>query len=182
MIRSTDKGDLIIEKLINLPTTKSLTSVSQTAKLELLLQKMAEGETDDKDFIKNIEDFIHKASSEWGRVEEVKRDPSTPKKYGGKVYGKKEIVKTSEIGKCPICQSDVMDYPKSYSCSKWKEGCKFTIWKIVAKKKLSQTSVSELMISKRTNLIKGFKSKTGKSFDAYLKMDQSGQVSFEFQN
>ena len=31
-----------------------------------------------------------------------------------------------------------MNYPKSFSCSRWKEGCGFTIWKIIARKKISE--------------------------------------------
>ncbi len=182
-LRATDKGVLLIEKLLNMPSTQTLTNVSQTAKLELALQSMAEGESDDKDFLKNVETFIQNATSEWSNIEEVKRDPSQPKNYGGRVYGKKSSVSAvADIGKCPLCQSEIKDFPKSYSCSKWKEGCGFTIWKIMAKKKLTQSHINELMQSKRTKPIKGFKSKPGKSFDACLKLDQNGKVEFEFLN
>jgi len=84
------------------------------------------------------------------------------------------------LGPCPVCQAEVRDFPKSYSCSRWKEGCGFTIWKIVAKKKLSETQVKILMTAKKTDLIKGFKSKAGKPFEAYLLLNQEGKVEFEF--
>ncbi len=71
-----------------------------------------------------------------------------------------------------------MDLDKSFSCSRWKEGCPFTIWKVVAKKKLSAQEIESLLKEGRTNLIKGFTGKKGK-FDACLLMKE-GKVSFEF--
>ena len=181
-LRATAKGVLLIEKLINMPSTQTLTNVSQTAKLELALQSMAEGECDDKEFLKEIELFILNATSEWSKLERVERDPSKPKNYGGKTYGDRQTSAKSGIGKCPLCQSDIKDFPKSYSCSRWKEGCGFTIWKIIASKKLSQSHIDELMKSKVTKPIKGFKSRAGKSFEACLKLDQNGKVEFQFIN
>jgi DNA topoisomerase-3 len=86
-----------------------------------------------------------------------------------------------DLGPCPICQAEVCDFPKSYSCSRWREGCSFTIWKIIAKKKLSVLQVKNLMSIKKTDLIKGFKSKAGKSFGAYLLLNKEGKVEFEFE-
>lgn len=179
-IKATDKGLLLVDRLNDMPTTKSLTSVSQTAKLELALSSMAEGETDDLDFLEQVNSFILSATQEWKESAGIERDKSTPKSYGGKTYGTKTQSKSADIGNCPLCQSEIKDFPKSYSCSRWKEGCGFTIWKIVAKKKLSDTSIKELMTKKKTGLIKGFKSKTGKPFEAYLLMNNEGRVEFEF--
>ncbi len=163
-----------------MPKTRELTSVSQTAKLELALQSMAEGETDDLDFLDKINDFIQTATNEWKAIEGVPRDKSKPKSYGGKTYGPKVPAKFSNLGPCPICGAEIKDFPKSYSCSRWKEGCQFTIWKVVAKKKLSESQVKKLMTDKKTDLIKGFKSKAGKPFEAYLTMNKEGKVEFEF--
>jgi DNA topoisomerase-3 len=51
---------------------------------------------------------------------------------------------------------------------------------VIAKKKIAQGQVEKLVAGKKTDLIKGFKSKAGNSFDAYLVIDQRGMVSFEF--
>jgi DNA topoisomerase-3 len=179
-LKATDKGVLLVDRLNDMPRTKELTSVSQTAKLELSLQSMAEGETDDLDFLDGINDFIHGATNEWKATAEVARDKSTPKSYGGKVYGPKVAAKVSNLGPCPVCGAEIKDFPKSYSCSRWKEGCTFTIWKVVAKKKLTESQIKKLMSEKKTDLIKGFKSKAGKPFDAYLIMNKEGKVEFEF--
>lgn len=179
-LKATDKGVLLVDQLSTMPSTKELTSVSQTAKLEQSLQSMADGEIDDLDFLDNVNKFILSATKEWKSIDDLERDKSKPKSYGGKTYGQKSTAKVSEIGSCPLCQAEIKDFPKSFSCSRWKEGCTFTIWKIVAKKKLSQTSIKELMTVKKTSLIKGFKSKAGKPFEAYLKMNEAGKVEFEF--
>ena len=175
-----EKGVLLVDRLNDMPSTKELTSVSQTAKLEQSLQSMAEGETDDVNFMDNINDFINSATNEWKATDGIERDKSKPKSYGGKTYGPKVQAQVSNLGPCPVCAAEIKDFPKSYSCSKWKDGCGFTIWKIVAKKKLSESQVKKLMSDKKTDLIKGFKSKAGKPFEAYLTMNKEGKVEFEF--
>ncbi len=177
---ASDKGILLVDQLGAMPTTKSLTSVSQTAKLELALTSMAEGETDDLEFLESVEKFILSATEEWKAIKGLDRDQSKPKSYGGKTYETKIQAQASQLGPCPICQAEIKDFPKSFSCSRWKEGCGFTIWKIVAKKKLSETAIKELLLKKKTGLIKGFKSKAGKPFEAYLLMNNEGKVEFEF--
>lgn len=179
-LSATDKGTLLVDRLNDMPTTKRLTSVSQTAKLEQSLQSMAEGETDDLAFMDNINDFINSATLEWKATEGIARDASKPKNYGGKTYGPKVQAQVSNLGSCPVCSAEIKDFPKSHSCSRWKEGCGFTIWKVVAKKKLSESQVKKLMKEKRTDVIKGFKSKAGKPFDAILVMNKDGKVEFEF--
>ncbi len=180
-LHATDKGILLVDRLNDMPSTKELTSVSQTAKLELSLQSMADGETDDSVFLDNVHDFINSATNEWKAIEGVERDKSEPKSYGGKTYGPSAKPVASALGDCPVCKAQIMDFPKSFSCSRWKEGCGFTIWKFVAKKKLSESQVKKLMTVKKTDLIKGFKSKAGKPFNAYLALNKEGKVEFEFE-
>jgi DNA topoisomerase-3 len=177
---ATDKGILLVERLSDMPRTRELTSVSQTAKLEQSLQCMAEGEIDDVEFLENINNFINTATNEWKATKGIERNELTPKSYSGKTYDQKVTAVASSFGACPVCAAEIKDFPKSYSCSRWKEGCGFTIWKVVAKKKLSEKQVKKLMIDKKTELIKGFKSKAGKPFEAYLTMNKEGKVEFEF--
>ena len=51
---------------------------------------------------------------------------------------------------------------------------------MLEKRRISETQVEKLIANKKTDLIKGFKSKTGNSFDAFLIVNQEGQVTFEF--
>jgi DNA topoisomerase-3 len=86
------------------------------------------------------------------------------------------------LGKCPLCGKDVIEGKKGYGCAGWKEGCKFIIWKEIAGKKITVSQARELLQKGKTGVIKGFKSKAGKSFDAALILGEDGKVEFEFEN
>ena len=84
------------------------------------------------------------------------------------------------LGLCPVChQGEIVLGRKAWGCSRWKEGCAFTIWRTVAGKKLTETQVKTLLSGQPTAVLKGFKSKAGKAFDARLKLD-NGKVVFVF--
>lgn len=87
---------------------------------------------------------------------------------------------TSTIS-CPNCNKALLDRPKLFVCE---ARCGFKIWKIVCEKNLTTKQIETLVKKGKTNIIKGFKSKAGKSFDAALKLkDKStGETSFEFEN
>lgn len=86
----------------------------------------------------------------------------------------------ASLGLCPICGRQVRAYPKSYSCESGKGGCGFTIWKSIAQKSITEAQVKKLLATGRSSLIKGFVSKAGKNFDAYLILKDDHQVGFEF--
>ena len=83
------------------------------------------------------------------------------------------------FGPCPLCQSEVVEGEKGYGCSGWRNGCKFTIWKTMAGQKISPATARTLLKKGRTGVLKGFSSKTGKTFEARLKID-GGEVRFDF--
>jgi len=83
------------------------------------------------------------------------------------------------LGKCPRCARDVVEFPKSYSCTGWREGCRFTIWKKIAGKNISPTQAKTLLQKSKTGLLKGFQSRSGKKFNAILTL-KNGQVVFDF--
>ncbi len=89
---------------------------------------------------------------------------------------------SSGYGSCPLChQGQIVETSKGWGCSRWKEGCRFMIWKTVAGKRLTATQVKILLAGKTTAVLKGFKSKSGKSFDARLKLEgETGHVAFVF--
>lgn len=94
----------------------------------------------------------------------------------------KAQVIASDLGLCPLCKvGQVIAGKKGYGCSRWREGCSFTIWRQLAGKKLSETQVKTLLAGKTTGILKGFKSKAGKSFSAKLHLDPAtGKVEFIF--
>ncbi len=84
------------------------------------------------------------------------------------------------LGPCPLCGATVVEGERSYGCSGWRDGCKFAIWKTIAGKKVSATTARALLKKGVSPLLKGFKSKSGSTFDARLKLE-NGAVRFEFE-
>lgn len=84
------------------------------------------------------------------------------------------------VGACPVCGKPVVEGQKGYGCSGWRDGCKFVIWKVVAGMKISENQAKKLLREGKTAVLKGFKSKTGKTFDTALKIEK-GLVVFDFQ-
>lgn len=82
------------------------------------------------------------------------------------------------IGYYPICNGTLKENQKSYYCENWKE-CGFSIWKQFSGKKLSATLIKELLEKGYTKKLKGFKSKSGKNFDARLILEDN-KVKFKF--
>lgn len=80
---------------------------------------------------------------------------------------------------CPKCKSGkVVFYPKVAKCSG--ADCGLIIFRNKSEKQLSDKQVTALLTSGKTSVIKGFKSKSGKSFDAALKFDADFLVVFDF--
>jgi DNA topoisomerase-3 len=88
---------------------------------------------------------------------------------------------TGALGPCPLCGSDVIEQEKSFSCGGWRSGCNFAIWKTIAGKPISTRTAQALLHRGRSQVLKGFKSKSGRAFDARLKLDQ-GVVRFDFES
>jgi DNA topoisomerase-3 len=109
-----------------------------------------------------------------------KRFGSTrPQKRSASRSQEDSAASSAALGKCPSCGAEVREQKKSYSCSAWKQGCKFVIWKTIAGKQISARTAKTLLTKGQTGRLKGFKSKAGKSFDARLKL-VDGEVRFDF--
>lgn len=83
---------------------------------------------------------------------------------------------------CPLCGSPMVRTRFGYQCStKSKdEGCPFNFGSI-AGVMLQESQVKKLFVEKKTDLIQGFKSKTKKTFSAYLTWnDETKKISFGF--
>lgn len=88
---------------------------------------------------------------------------------------------SKDLGPCPLCGAQVIEQPKSFSCSKWREGCGLTIWKSISGKRISARTAKTLLRDGKTDELKGFKSKSGQPFSARLKLID-GKVSLDFDN
>ena len=148
-----------------LPNT-TLSSPSLTAQFERMIQQVEEGDMTANEYRTYIDNNVKEI------VDAVKADTR------GVSIGSADASASDMV--CPVCGKPIRENSKAYSCSGWKEGCSFTIWKTVAGKTLTKTQVKALVEKRKTSLIKGFKSKAGKLFDAYLVMGPDNKVTFEF--
>ena len=88
------------------------------------------------------------------------------------------------IGKCPLCGGDVFVGSKGYGCSKYKEGCKFTVWKSISGRPISVMHAKSLMENGKTERIYGFLTKNKSRFSAILKLEDGKAVltDMEYEN
>lgn len=158
----TDRGISLIKAVPN-----EVKSPKMTAEWETALQAIEKGTESADSFMSGIENYTRQLVSA----------------YSSTVETSDFAVSRQFIGVCPKCGRKVVSYPKSYSCSSGKDGCGFVIWKTIAGKSISQAQAEKLLNNGRTDLIKGFASKTGKSFNARLKLNpDTSVVEFEFEN
>lgn len=83
------------------------------------------------------------------------------------------------VAVCPICKKNMYESNKNYYCED--KECGFVIWKQICGKKLTKGIIKELIDNGKTKVIKGFKSKSGKSFSASL-IIKNNKVQLDFGN
>ncbi|MBY0358327.1 MAG: DNA topoisomerase 3 [Candidatus Obscuribacterales bacterium] len=85
---------------------------------------------------------------------------------------------------CPQCKKgEVRPNSKGVGCSLWREGCTFFIWKEQFGKELTDEQIKVLIENRRTELITGFKKKSGNgTYDARLVLNEFFKVRLEFEN
>ncbi len=164
-LTATPKGVALVEVMRSLVHSKVLASPEETAKWELDLSNISQGQGDPMAFMLAIRDFVAKCTQEW---KESSPAPVFQKKSSPNTKGKAKKYPAKIIGECPLCKGSVLDFPKSFGCKNWKEGCKFTIWKVVAGRKISSSEAQKIIKFGKGDLLDGFKSKDGKKFKARL--------------
>ena len=139
-------------------------NVAQTARLEYQLKQVADGKVSITEYYNRLSDYVKSTVTQIFSLQSA----ITASTHKG-------------LGTCPLCKKgQIVEYPKSYGCTEFKNGCKYTIWKEIAHKKLTPKNVEDLLQKGKTSLIKGFKSKTGSDFEAYLVLDKELKIGFEF--
>jgi DNA topoisomerase-3 len=166
-LMATDKGCLLIDTLRQLKVAKSLASPEETARWEMQLHQISQGQGLEKKFLSGIKDFVERTVEEF-KVSSI------------------QTYKVEAIGQCPRCGGTIIEGKKGYGCSNWKKGdggCHFVIWKTIAGKKINSQMVQELLVKKRAGPLKGFVSKRKKQFSASLRLvqeDGEWKVQFDF--
>ncbi len=78
--------------------------------------------------------------------------------------------------KCPKCGGKIINDKWAWTCDQ----CDFKINYNIAGKNISVSNAEQIIKNGRSSLIKGFKSKTGKTFNAYIVLDDNYNTKFEF--
>jgi DNA topoisomerase-3 len=153
----TPKGEVLVSLV-----PEELRSPEMTARWERMLAEIEEGRRRPESFLQGIVELTE-------RVVNHVREQERAETGGAR----------AALGRCPLCGKDVVEQKKSYSCSGWKEGCSFTIWKEIAGKKVTPKQAQSLLEKGRTGVLQGFRSRAGKAFSAALVL-KDGRVEFEF--
>lgn len=162
LILPTEKGISLVKSVPD-----ELKSPKTTAEWESFLQNIEKGNASDTEFMQGIVSLINELMQKYSSIDE----------NSGLNFSR------SPIGICPKCGKKVFEYSKSYSCESGKGGCGFVIWKTVAGKSVSLAQAEKILAKGKSDLIKGFKSKAGKEFNAHLKLNNSTYaIEFEFEN
>ncbi len=91
-----------------------------------------------------------------------------------------EVKKIKDVS-CPICGGEITTTPFGFGCANYSKedenSCKFSIGKM-ADKAMTEANIRELLTNGITGTIRGFKSKTGKRFDARIALakNEEGKV------
>jgi len=85
------------------------------------------------------------------------------------------------IGKCPLCHGEVRRTSFGYGCSMYKDNnCRFAVSNIICSRVIPKSAVQKLITQGKSQKLDGFISpKNGKSFSAYLKLEENRAV-FDF--
>jgi DNA topoisomerase-3 len=152
----TEKGLQIYELIKD----KKIADVTMTAEWELELQKIENNEGDLSNFQKRIEGYTSVITKELLRTKIVRED--LPRLI------------------CPKCKkNELRILNKVVKCKD--EVCNWLQFRLVCGKVLSVVDIQLLVEKGKTSLIQGMKSKAGKSFDAYIILNDAGESSFEFE-
>lgn len=138
---------------------KRIADVEMTGQWESALAKIESGEMNPDTFRKGIEVYAAQITGELLQVQVSVAD--------------------GERIPCPKCQSGrILFYPKVAKCSN--VDCPLTVFRSKGEKTLTDSQITDLVTKGKTSLIKGFKSKEGKSFDACVTFDKDFRTVYEF--
>ena len=151
----TDKG-LAVYRIVK---DKKIADVEMTGMWETALAKIEAGSMDADTFRKGIEVYAAQITAELLSVQ--------------------LSFASGETCPCPKCGNGrILFYPKVAKCSN--VDCTLTIFRSKCDKQLTDKQIVELVTKRKTGLIKGFKGKNSKAFDASLVLDEQFNVAFSF--
>ncbi len=120
-IMATEKGVQLIDAV-----PPEIASPETTGKWEQALEKIAQGKGDSERFmegIRRLATFLTGYAAQNAPDVAFEREERRGK-------GKKRTNQKTIGMNCPLCkEGQITENDKAFGCSRWREGCKFTIWK-----------------------------------------------------
>lgn len=150
-----------------------LKSPMMTADLERQLAEVEGGYLSFHDFMQSVNEQLD---------ELIKVAVNAPKTTISSNSSSRDSHPSGDLGNCPCCGRPMRENLKSYYCTGYREGCKFSIWKEISGKKITKRTANTLIEKGVTGKLKGFYSSAkNKEFEAKLRVDKASQkVVFDF--
>lgn len=150
----TEKGMLVY----GLVKEKKIADVAMTAEWEVALQKIENENLDATVFHSDMENYARTITQELLQT-------SIPSNYPTMT--------------CPKCKKTTLIFnERVVKCPD--SVCEWLQFRKVCDVQISIREIENLILNKKTGLIKGMKSRAGNKFDAYILLDEDGKTSFEF--
>ena len=168
----TELGVYLVDSIKN----ETLKSPVLTGEWENKLRKIEAGEFHAGRFARELNQYVTSIVAEVKNSREA--GIQLPESI---IQERRQAPVTNGIAPCPQCKiGTVAENDKAFGCSEWRNGCGFTIWKIIAKRQITLDEAKSLIKDGQTDLLTGFVSKKGNSFEATLVVDESFKVMMKF--
>jgi DNA topoisomerase-3 len=167
LVKPTPTGMSVIDAI----PVESLRSPELTGSWEARLASIARNEETRVKFMSDIVDYVKDI------INKIKGAPAMSGQSAGGTA--QPAVTGASLGACPKCKGQVQESKWNYACQK---GCGFSLPKKLAQRDLSASLVGVLLSKRKTQPLKGFVSKAGKSFEAALELNEANELKFAFQN
>ena len=184
IITPENLGEMIYE-VVNM-SVPTLLNPEMTASWEKGLEGIINGSVDDLLYREKLENFIRKETEKMigsDISDELKRRISPFLNKGARGAAARKPLNI----KCPECGGELTTTSFGYGCSNYFNDeikCGFSVGEI-AGKTIDEEQFIKLITEGKTDVIKGFKSKSKSTFNAYLKLskneDGKSIVSFDFE-
>lgn len=163
------------EKGINLIAVlpEVIKSPSLTAEWESMLKQVERGEITANAFMDGIAKLVR----------DLIQQNSAPNSAYLSLFGKNKAGKHEAIGTCPRCGGAVLEGKKGFFCEN--KACSFALWKsnhfFSSKKKTITKTIAAALLKEGRVFISGlYSEKTGKTYDAVVVMDDTGDKYVNF--
>jgi DNA topoisomerase-3 len=160
-LRATDRGCALVDAV----PLDELKSAELTGRWEARLAAIAEGRDARDAFMRDVGEHVREV------VATIRVAAPPPAEVSDKAPA-------AVLGACPACGTPVRETPATYSCETGRS-CAFVVFKTMSTRAISARMVKQLLKDGRTDVVKGFKSKAGKPFEAALEW-RDGKVQFAF--